>query len=55
MADRFKDNFGAVIEPHRQRLEAIWTRNRVEYDGDPLTSEEIEEVVQFIGFLKSKR
>lgn len=55
MADRFNDNFSAVIEPHRERIEAIWGRNRIEYEGDPLTSEEIEEVAQFIDFVKSKR
>lgn len=55
MADRFVENFGAVIEPHRERLEAIWSRNRVEYDGEPLTDDELAEVARFIEFLQSKR
>ena len=55
MADRFAENFGAVIEPHRERLESIWSMNRVEYDGDPLTEDEIEEVGKYIDFLRSKR
>ncbi len=52
LADGFEDDFSAMLHGHEAAVEALLARNRLEYDGEPLTEEQAVEVESFIGFIK---
>ena len=54
LADGFAEDFSAMLHGHEAAVEALLARNRIEYDGEPLTEEQAIEVESFINFVKAR-
>ena len=52
LADGFEEDFSAMLHGHEAAVEALLARNRLEYDGEPLTEEQALEVESFINFVR---
>ena len=54
LADGFLDDFSAMLHGHEAAVEALLARNRIEYDGEPLTEEQATEAETFIDFIRAR-
>ena len=54
LADGFAEDFSAMLHGHEAAVEALLARNRLEYDGEPLTEEQAVEVETFIDFIRER-
>ena len=54
LADGFEEDFSAMLHGHEAAVEALLSRNRLEYDGEPLTEEQAIEAETFIDFIRAR-
>jgi len=54
LADGFEEDFSAMLHGHEAAVEALLARNRIEYDGEPLTEEQAIEAETFINFIRMR-
>lgn len=54
LADGFVEDFSAMLHGHEAAVEALLARNRLEYDGEPLTEEQAVEVEFFLNFIRAR-
>ena len=54
LADGFEEDFSAMLHGHEAAVEALLARNRIEYDGEPLTEEQAIEAETFINFIRTR-
>lgn len=54
LADGFVEDFSAMLHGHEAAVEALLARNRLEYDGEPLTEQQAVEVELFVDFIRAR-
>lgn len=54
LADGFAGDFSAMLHGHEEAVKALLARNRIEYDGEPLTERQVTEVEFFIDFVRNR-
>jgi hypothetical protein len=54
LADGFAADFSAMLHGHEDAVQALLARNRIEYDGEPLTEVQVAEAELFIDFVRNR-